>query len=282
MFRGPCGQAASQLLSANRGGRQMPTTIDISHVSKAFVKAGQPLRVLDDVSISVEEGEFVALIGPSGCGKSTILNMVAGLIAPDVGHLRYEGLTIDAVNTAVGYMTQSDSLLPWRTVEGNISAALDIQRIETHEKQRRVREAIETVDLVGFEKHRPHELSGGMRKRVLLARTLIYNPATLLMDEPFGALDALLRIVMQEELLRIWNNDRRTVVYVTHDLSEAITLADRVIVFSKRPGRVVLDQRIDLPRPRVIDSLRTSAEFLDIYDQLWSTIRLEVASPTDT
>lgn len=256
----------------------MPAMINIAQVSKAFVKNGQSLSVLDDVSISVQAGEFVALIGPSGCGKSTILNMIAGLIAPDEGSLHYEGAPIDTVNTTVGYMTQSDSLLPWRTVEGNISVALDIRDVEKAEKERRVREAIETVDLVGFEAHRPHELSGGMRKRVLLARTLIYHPATLLMDEPFAALDALLRLVMQEELLRIWNDDRRTVLYVTHDLAEAITLADRIIVFSKRPGRVVLDQRIDLPRPRAVDSLRTSQEFLEIYDRLWSTIRLEVAN----
>ena len=259
----------------------MPAMIDIAHVHKEFIKNGQAFSVLDDVSISVGTGEFVALIGPSGCGKSTILNMIAGLIMPDEGQLHYQGEPIKSVNTAVGYMTQSDSLLPWRTVEENISVALDIRNIEKTEKKQRVKDAIEKVDLIGFEHHRPHELSGGMRKRVLLARTLIYHPATLLMDEPFAALDALLRVVMQEELLRIWNNDRRTVLYVTHDLAEAITLADRVIVFSKRPGRIVLDQRVDLPRPRAVDSLRMAPEFLKIYDQLWSTLRLEVENAVD-
>lgn len=252
--------------------------INIVGVSKSFEKDGQKIDAVKDLSLEIQDGEFVALIGPSGCGKSTVLNMIAGLLRPEEGAVEYNAKRVTAINTAVGYMTQKDSLLPWRTTEGNISAPLDIRRVPKAERAHLVAQAIEKVRLQGFERHHPDELSGGMRKRVLLARTLIYEPDTLLMDEPFAALDALLKLVMQEELLRIWNEDRTTVVYVTHDLTEAISIADRIVVFSKRPGRIVLDLPVGLKRPRDFDSMRGSPEFIELYDKVWATLRHEVIS----
>ena len=250
--------------------------IEIKGVSKSFAKDGKEIEAVKDVSLSIARGEFVSLIGPSGCGKSTLLNMIAGLLKPDSGVVEYDGSVVAGINTEVGYMTQKDSLLPWRTAEGNISAPLDIRRVPKGERTALVADAIRKVRLDGFERHHPDELSGGMRKRVLLARTLIYEPGTLLMDEPFGALDALLKLVMQEELMRIWNEAKSTVVYVTHDLPEAISVSDRIVVFSKRPGRIVLDQSVSLPRPRDLSSIRSSADFLELHDLLWSTLRKEV------
>ncbi len=252
--------------------------INFVGVSKSFTKDGRTIEAVDDVTLSIGDGEFVALIGPSGCGKSTILNMIAGLLAPTEGVVEYDGEPVTGINTAVGYMTQKDSLLPWRTAAGNISAPLDIRRVPKSERADLVARAIEKVRLEGFERHHPDELSGGMRKRVLLARTLIYEPGTLLMDEPFGALDALLKLVMQQELLRIWNEAKTTVVYVTHDLAEAITVSDRIFVFSKRPGRIILDEPVKLERPRDLDTIRSSPEFLELHDLLWSTLRSEVVS----
>jgi NitT/TauT family transport system ATP-binding protein len=250
--------------------------IDIVDASRSFTKKGNRIFAVKNVSLTIAEGEFVSLIGPSGCGKSTVLNMIAGLLAPDSGEVRYAGEAVTAVNTDVGYMTQKDSLLPWRTVAGNVSAPLDIRRVDRAERAQAVQKAIDKVHLSGFEQHHPDELSGGMRKRVLLARTLIYDPSTLLMDEPFGALDALLKLVMQEELLRIWNETQKTVAYVTHDLAEAISLSDRIVVFSRRPGRIVLDERVDLPRPRDLDTVRSSDGFQKLHDLIWTTLRREV------
>lgn len=252
--------------------------INITGVSKSFEKDGRKIDAVKDFSLTINDGEFVALIGPSGCGKSTVLNMIAGLLGPEEGAVEYNGERVTAINTSVGYMTQKDSLLPWRTTEGNISAPLDIRRVPKSERAALVSQAIEKVRLGGFERHHPDELSGGMRKRVLLARTLIYEPDTLLMDEPFAALDALLKLVMQEELLRIWSEARATVVYVTHDLTEAISIADRIVVFSKRPGRIVLDLPIELERPRDFDTIRSSPEFLKLYNRVWATLRREVVS----
>ena len=256
--------------------------INIVGVSKSFDKDGQKIHAVKDFSLTIQDGEFVALIGPSGCGKSTVLNMITGLLAPEEGSVEYNGTRVASINTAVGYMTQKDSLLPWRTTEGNISAPLDIRRVEKSARAELVAQAIEKVRLQGFERHHPDELSGGMRKRVLLARTLIYEPDTLLMDEPFAALDALLKLVMQEELLRIWNEERTTVVYVTHDLTEAISIADRIVVFSKRPGRIVLDLPVSLERPRDFDTIRSAPEFIELYDKIWSTLRHEVVSQEES
>ncbi|TAK35940.1 MAG: ABC transporter ATP-binding protein [Chloroflexota bacterium] len=250
--------------------------IEVRDVGKSFPLEGKEVKVLSGIDLDVTAGEFVALIGPSGCGKTTLLNLVAGLVQPTTGQIRYEGHEVRGINTHVGYVTQKDTLLPWRTVEGNIAVALDVQRVPAAEKRQRVQAFVKKVGLSGFERHLPHQISGGMRSRVAIARTLIYNPTTIIMDEPFAALDALLRLRLQTELLDIWSEFKTTILYVTHDLSEAIALADRVLVFTQRPARIKLDQRVELPRPRDISKVHTTHEFGELYDLLWRALREEV------
>jgi len=250
--------------------------IQIEGVSKLFVRRGQEVVALDDFSLSVETGSFVAFVGPSGCGKSTLLNMVAGILEPSAGRIVHDGKAVKGPNRAVGYMTQVDSLLPWRTTEQNILLPLMLRRVEVGRARERCRELLGTVNLVGFEKHFPNELSGGMRKRVALAQVLAYDPGTLLMDEPFGALDAQLKLVLQNELLNIWDRSRKTVVFVTHDLAEAIALADRVVVFTGRPGRIKLEENIDLPRPRNVFKDRFTPRFQEIYERIWQALEPEI------
>ena len=257
--------------------------IAIDGVSKSFSRAGTVVHALEPISLEVRREEFVALVGPSGCGKSTVLNMMAGLIAPTDGRIVYDGTLLDGLNRRVGYMTQKDTLLPWRTAADNIAAPLELacRRVERQERARKVGEMIDLVGLKGFERHYLSELSGGMRKRVALARMLIYDPETLLMDEPFGALDAQLKLVMQEELQRIVGAGRKTVVFVTHDLGEAIALADRVVVFSSRPGRIKMIRDVPLPRPRDVARIRFTREFSELYEVLWDELKDEVRKGVD-
>src|SRR5690606_559857 len=212
----------------------------LQNVHVEFKSRSLSILAVDDISLDVRNGEFVALVGPSGCGKSTALNMIAGLLKPSAGTVSYAGAPVAGPNTRVGYMTQKDTLLPWRTVEDNIAIAFELRarKAEAANARERVREMIELVGLAGFERHYPAELSGGMRKRAALARMVIAEPETLLLDEPFGALDAQVRLVMQQELLRLVELRKMTVVLVTHDLEEAGALADRVVVFTARPGRI--------------------------------------------
>jgi NitT/TauT family transport system ATP-binding protein len=257
--------------------------VELSGVSKAFVTRDREVQALQTTDLAVEPHEFVALVGPSGCGKSTILNLIAGLLQPSSGVVRYDGAAVQSVNRAVGYMTQKDTLLPWRTAADNIRVALELKcragsRIDAAS---RVAQMIELVGLGGFERHYPAELSGGMRKRVALARTLIYEPETLLMDEPFGALDAQLKLLMLDQLQALTRQRRMTVLFVTHDLGEAITLADRVVVFSARPGRIRTIRTIDLPRPRDVFSIRFTESFAHLHESLWDELKDEVAQGTD-
>ncbi len=251
----------------------------LENVRVEFKSRSLSVLAVDDISIDVKRGEFVALVGPSGCGKSTALNMIAGLLKPSAGSVSYDGAPVTGANTRVGYMTQKDTLLPWRTVEDNIGISFELraQKARAGQKRERVQEMIELVGLKGFERHYPSELSGGMRKRAALARMLIYEPETLLLDEPFGALDAQLRLVMQQELLRLVDRRKMTVVLVTHDLEEAVALADRVAVFTSRPGKIRLVRDIEFPRPRVPEKLRFTPEFGAICEELWMELREEVA-----
>jgi NitT/TauT family transport system ATP-binding protein len=253
--------------------------ISLSDVVVDFATRDRVVRAVDGISLDVPEGGFTALVGPSGCGKSTVLNMVAGLLRPTAGTVSFEGRPVDGPNTRVGYMTQKEALLPWRTVEDNVGIAFELRcrRAERGEKAARVAQMIERVGLKGFEKHYPSELSGGMRKRAALARMLIYKPSTLLLDEPFGALDAQLRLIMQKELLKLVDASGMTVVLVTHDLDEAVSLADRVIVFTSRPGRIRAVRDIPIPRPRDPATLRFTDEFRDHCAALWEELRDEVA-----
>jgi NitT/TauT family transport system ATP-binding protein len=249
-----------------------PAKLEFQRLGKRFHRKEQTVTVMSGMNLSVREGEFVCVVGPSGCGKSTLLNMSAGLMRPSAGRVLYDGQPVPQPNTKVGYITQKDNLMPWRTVRGNISMALEIRGYEKQALDRRVAEMVELVGLDGFEKAYPRELSGGMRKRVTLARTLAYKPEVILADEPFGALDAQLRTIMQEELLRIWSASRPTVIFITHDIAEAVALGDRVVVMSKRPTRVKVDMEIDLPRPRDLSKLRFEQRFSEISEQLWSVL----------
>jgi NitT/TauT family transport system ATP-binding protein len=230
------------------------------------------------VSFEVCDQEFVALVGPSGCGKSTILNMIGGLVTPSAGVVEIDGVPVTAVAPPdVGYVFQKDTVFPWRTVARNIALGLEYRGIRGAEQARRVREAIALAGLEGFEDAFPATLSGGMRQRVALMRTLVVDPAILLMDEPFGALDTHTKITLHAELLGLWSARRQTVVFVTHDLSEAITLADRIVVMTRRPGRIKLVHEVKLPRPRDVIKLRETDEYAREYSHVWHVLGEEFA-----
>jgi NitT/TauT family transport system ATP-binding protein len=260
------------IVSAQEGKIANVPAVELRDVSKAFKSRNANVDVLSGVNLSLASGEFLAIVGPSGSGKSTVLNLLAGLDRPSAGHVMCEGKRIDKVNTDIGYLTQHDSLLPWRTVEQNIAIPLEIRGLGRSETSARVRDMIAQVGLEGFGRHYPAQLSGGMRKRTMLARTLIYDPPILLMDEPFGPLDAQLKLTLQADLLKLWSARRKTVVFVTHDIVEAITLADRVLVFSARPSRIKLDEPIMIPRPREVHEVRFHPYFEEHYRRLWAAL----------
>ena len=257
--------------------------IALSDVQKRFFARGNEVHALGPMSLDINDMEFVALVGPSGCGKSTVLNLVAGLLRPSAGTVTYNDSPVDGLNRLVGYMTQRDSLLPWRSVTDNIGIALELKcrSVPAAERAERTAQLIDQVGLGGFERHYPGELSGGMRKRVALARTLIYEPETLLMDEPFGALDAQLKLLMQDQLQQLTMQRRITVIFVTHDLGEAIALADRVAIFTGRPGRIRAIRDVPLERPRDVFNIRFSETFTHLYEDLWNELKDEVRRGTD-
>ena len=257
--------------------------IRLQGVAKQFDVRGTVIDALQPTDLEVRPHEFVALVGPSGCGKSTILNMVAGLMQPSAGQVWYDGKRVHGPNRAIGYMTQKDTLLPWRTTRRNVGIAMELncRANERAEAPQRIDQIIAAVGLKGFEGHYPGELSGGMRKRVALARTLLYQPETLLMDEPFGALDAQLKLVMLDQLQKLASERRMAVLFVTHDLGEAITLADRVVVFGARPGRIRTIRDITLPRPRDVYKVRFTPEFARLHEELWEELKDEVLLGSD-
>jgi NitT/TauT family transport system ATP-binding protein len=244
--------------------------IEYREVGRRFSTRRGEVAACEHVNLTVHEGEFLAIVGPSGCGKSTLLNMAAGLLPPSGGQVFYRGQPVAGPNTHVGYMTQRDTLLPWRTVEDNVAIALELRGQARAERHAIAHDWIDRIGLGGFEKHFPAQLSGGMRRRVSLARTLAYEPETILMDEPFGALDAQLRLVMHDELLKLWAATGTTMVFVTHDLAEAITLADRVAVFSARPGHIRAVENVELSRPRDVFRIRFDPLFAGLHDRLWA------------
>ena len=225
------------------------------------------------VSFDVHDKEFVAIVGPSGCGKSTILNMIGSLVAPSGGEILVDGERVGPrAAKQVGYVFQKDTVFPWRTVAQNIALGLQYRGVATAEIRSRVTEAVALAGLEGFEDAFPATLSGGMRQRVALMRSLVVNPEILLMDEPFGALDTHTKLNLHGELLSLWGARQQTVVFVTHDLSEAITLADRIVVMTRRPGRVKLVYDVKLPRPRDVIRLRETAEYLREYGEIWHAL----------
>jgi putative hydroxymethylpyrimidine transport system ATP-binding protein len=224
--------------------------ISVDNIDKTFVYNGQNMKVLAGVSLQVIKGQFVSIVGPSGCGKSTLLKMVPGLIKPDTGQIFLEGNPIDNRITKVGYMAQKDLLAPWKTILDNIALPLFINGNTRKEAYRKVKDLLPTFGLEGFADHYPHQLSGGMRQRAALMRTILIGSKVLLLDEPFAALDALTRETMQEWLLSIREKFQPSILFITHSIDEAIFLSDKVYVFSKRPGHIILEQEIKLPRPR--------------------------------
>lgn len=230
------------------------------------------MRAVDDVSLTIEKQRFVCFVGPSGCGKTTLLNSAVGLVKPSRGRVLYHNRELTGVDNRIGYVTQTESLFPWRTTADNVGIALELQKVPPKEAKERVRQYLKMVGLENFEDHYPGQLSGGMRRRAALARTWIYKPETVLMDEPFGALDAQLKLAMQKQLLDLWEQNRSTVVFVTHDLLEAVTLADEIVVFSKRPCKVKAIKYVDLPRPRDPYALTFSKEVQAICSELWELL----------
>ena len=260
----------------------MDPILSLRDVSRDFFTRGRVVRALAGVSLDVGVGEFLTVVGPSGCGKSTLLNMVSGLLPPSSGQVVYKGAPVHGVNTEIGYVTQADNLYPWRTLVENIEFPLEVRGVPRAERRRRARAFIERVGLGGFEDQYPYELSGGMRQRANIIRTLVYGPAVILMDEPFGPLDAQTRLILHAQLLELWDAARTTIIFITHDLSEAVALADRVVVMTARPGRVKRICPVPLKRPRDLFHLHDDERFRMTYDTLWDDLEDEVMKAAET
>jgi NitT/TauT family transport system ATP-binding protein len=266
------------LIGATGAGGASPGAVHLAAVAIAFMlKDGGIYRAVDRIDLQVAPGEFVAIVGPTGCGKSTLLNVAAGLIRPSSGDVIVFGTPLGGINGRAGYLFQQDALMPWKTALDNIAVALEPAGVPRREALERARQWLTRVGLQGFGDRYPHMLSGGQRKRVGLAQVLIRDPEILLMDEPFGPLDAQTRQIMGNLLLDLWALDRKAVLFVTHDLEEAIALADRVVVMSAGPAaRIVGDYPVELPRPRDIAEVRVEPKFHDIHRAIWATLRVEV------
>jgi NitT/TauT family transport system ATP-binding protein len=253
--------------------------LEIDGVSLAYPNAREQstFLALDSIGLGVERGEFVTIVGPSGCGKSSLLMLIAALLHPTSGNIRLNGKPVVTPGSDRALVFQDFALLPWRTVLKNVELGLELQRTPAAERKAIAQKYIAMVGLRDFEEHFPHQLSGGMRQRVGIARALSVGPEVLLMDEPFGALDAQIRQVMAVELLKIWERDRKTIVFITHDIDEAVFLADRVIVMSASPGRVIETMPVTLPRPRPL-TLRNHPDFVAYRQRIWDLLEEQVRS----
>src|SRR6476469_2033046 len=251
--------------------------IELINVNRRFLSPdGKSFTTLRDFNMSVARGEFVALVGPTGCGKSTTLNLITGLGRPSSGEVRVMGKPVAGIDPRIGFVFQSDALFPWRSVVDNVVAGPLFRGRSRKEAYEAAHDWLGRVGLAKFENHYPHQLSGGMRKRVALAQTFINEPEILLMDEPFSALDVQTRVVMHDELLALWSQSKASVVFVTHDLEEAIALADKVYVLTAGPATVKSVYPIDIPRPRIASEIRYEQHFIDISRTIWNDLRDEV------
>src|SRR6266446_5136162 len=253
------------------------SAIELRDVTKRFLTpTGQAYTAIRDVTLSVAPGEFCAVVGPTGCGKSTTLGLISGLERPSEGSVQVMGKPVQGIDPRIGYVFQADAVFPWKNVFSNVITGPLFRGQRKAEARERARDWIARVGLSGFEDRYPHQLSGGMRKRVALAQTFINEPQILLMDEPFSALDVQTRILMEDELLNLWSSLNASVIFVTHDLEEAISLADRVCVLTSGPGTVKGIYTIDLPRPRKVAEIRFEPRFVQLYHDIWEDLRNEV------
>ena len=254
--------------------------IELQDVACTFVSKDQPgqrYTAVDRVNLTVGAGEFVSVVGPTGCGKSTLLNVAAGLLEPSRGSARIFGEPLQGLNRRAGYMFQAESLMPWRTALGNVMAGLEFRGVPEADARRQAEDWLKRVGLGGFGDRYPHQLSGGMRKRTSLAQTLALDPDIILMDEPFSALDIQTRQLMENEVLQLWAEKRKAVLFITHDLDEAIAMSDRVVVLSAGPAsRPIGDFSVDLPRPRDVAEIKTTQHFIELHAAIWAVLREEV------
>jgi len=258
----------------------MPYALEFRDISVTFrsqENGGERYTAVANTTLQIGAGEFVSVVGPTGCGKSTLLNVAAGLLRTSSGTVQVLGEPLQGINRRAGYMFQSEALMPWRSALANVTAGLQFRGVDKAEAKRRGEEWLERVGLAGFGDRFPHQLSGGMRKRVALAQMLILDPQILLMDEPFSALDIQTRQMMENELLELWSANRKSVVFITHDLEEAISLSDRVVVLSAGPATHPIGEfAIDLPRPRDVSEIRHSPRFVELHDLIWRSMKDEV------
>jgi NitT/TauT family transport system ATP-binding protein len=269
--------ATGTSLPVDAGGSH-PARIEVAGLTKRFLtRAGTPFTALRDVSFTVEPGQFCAIVGPTGCGKSTTLGQVSGLDRPSSGSVRVGGREVHGVTSGVSFMFQADALFPWKSVLGNVMIGPTLNGMSRKNAIALARDWLRRVGLAGFEDRYPHQLSGGMRKRVAMAAALINSPRILLMDEPFGALDVQTKAIMQTELLGLWEQLRPSVLFITHDLDEAVALADRVLVMTSSPGSIKQSFDIDLPRPRgEVQEIRHEPRFLELQGHIWAALKDEV------
>jgi NitT/TauT family transport system ATP-binding protein len=250
----------------------------LEDITVTFVSQdGGRYTAIQDTTLRVAPGEFVSVVGPTGCGKSTLLNVAVGLLQPSAGAIRVFGEPLQGLNRKAGYLFQTEALMPWRTALDNVTAGLEFRGVEPAEAKDRAQSWLQRVGLRGFGERYPHQLSGGMRKRVALAQTLILDPQIILMDEPFSALDIQTRQLMENELLELWSANRKSVLFITHDLEEAISLSDRVVVLSAGPqAHPIGEFQIDLPRPRDVAEIRLTPRFIELHTLIWHAMKAEV------
>ena len=238
---------------------------------------GEVTKAIENIDLEVEKGEFLAIVGASGCGKSTLLNIMCGMFPPTRGEVLIDGESVEKGNHKIGYISQTDTLLPWRKIESKVALGLEIEGMKKTERIQKARELMKASGLQGFEKKYPFELSGGMRKRVVIIRALAQNPDIIYMDEPFGPLDVFTREKLQAEILKMWAERKNTIIYITHDIAEAITLADRIVLLSNRTSKIKAEYRVEMPRPRNIEECKYNPKFLQLERQIWEDIKDELS-----